>query len=182
MENLKEQAKLVVEEIIEKSKIEPGEIFVVGCSTSEISGKTIGTDSNIDVAKEVFSGIYEVLLEKGIYMAVQCCEHLNRAIVIERDAALMFGFPMVNAVPHIKAGGAFATTAYNNFEHPVMIEWVSAKAGIDIGGTLIGMHIMPVAVPVKLENNKIGNAFVIGARSRLKFIGGNRAIYNNDLM
>ena len=181
-ENLKEQAVLAVREVLEKSKIEPGEVFVVGCSTSETLGAAIGTDSSPDAAKEIFAGIYEVLNERGIYLAAQCCEHLNRAVVIERDAALTFGFPMVNAVPQPKAGGSFATIAYKNFEHPVTVEYISARAGMDIGGTLLGMHIAPVVVPVKLENNKIGEANVTAARSRLKFVGGERAVYDPKLM
>lgn len=181
-EELRKQAESAVKELIEKSKIEAGEVLVVGCSSSEAVGADIGTDSNLDAAKEIFAGIYDVLCERGIYLAAQCCEHLNRALIIERDAALRFGFPMVNVVPQIKAGGSFATCAYKTFEHPVAIEWVQTRAGLDIGGTLIGMHIMPVAVPVKLEVKKIGQANVTAARSRLKFIGGNRAIYNKDLM
>ncbi len=180
--NLREQAENAVKELIEKSGIQKDDILVVGCSSSEVAGADIGTDSNIEAAKEIFAGIYSVLNEKGIFLAAQCCEHLNRALITEREAALKYGFPMVNVVPQIKAGGSFATVAYNTFKNPVAVEFVKARAGLDIGGTLIGMHIMPVAVPVKLALKKIGEANVTAARSRLKFIGGSRAVYDSELM
>ncbi|MDY6314449.1 MAG: TIGR01440 family protein [Clostridia bacterium] len=182
MMSYKEEAKKAVSEVIEASKVKPGELFVVGCSSSEIIGKKIGTDSNVEVAKEVFAAIYEVLSEKGIYMAAQCCEHLNRALIIEAEAAEKFGYAPVNAVPQPKAGGSFATAAYNTFKHPVAVETISAKAGMDIGETLIGMHIAPVCVPLRISVKKIGEANLICARSRLKFIGGVRAVYNEELM
>ena len=182
MDTVKEQAREIAQEMVELSRIQTGEIFVVGCSSSEVTGKKIGTDSDLDVAKEIFEGIYEVLKEKGIYLAAQCCEHLNRALVIEREAAEKFGLIQVNVVPQKKAGGSFATTAYNRFSQPVLVEALQAKAGMDIGGTLIGMHIAPVAVPVRCRLQKIGEAGVICARSRLKFTGGARAVYNEDLM
>ncbi len=180
--NYKEQARLAVSEIIEASKIKCGEIFVVGCSTSEILGDKIGSNSSTDTADEVFDAIYSVLKEKGIYLAAQCCEHLNRALIIEQEAAEKLGFPMVNVVPQPKAGGSFATAAYREFKNPVAVEKIWAKAGLDIGGTLIGMHIAPVCVPLRISVKKIGEADIICARSRLKFVGGARAVYNEDLM
>ncbi len=179
-ENLYMQAKLVMSEIIEKAKLSKGNVVVVGCSTSEILGKKIGTNSAPDVAKEVFNGLNDRAREKGVFLAVQCCEHLNRAIVIEREAS--FGYEKVNVVPQPKAGGSLATMAYNTFSDAVVIEDVKADAGIDIGLTLIGMHLKKVAVPVRLENNKIGEALVVGARTRPKFVGGIRAVYNQDLL
>ena len=178
-EELKEQAKSTAKEIIETAGLKEGSILVVGCSTSEICGDKIGTNSNPEVAVSVFEGIYEAALEKGIYVAAQCCEHLNRAIIVEREAAK--GAYVVNAVPQPKAGGSFATAAYKAFKDPVALEEISADAGIDIGGTLIGMHIRKVAVPVRLVNNQIGSAFVQGARSRAKYIGGSRAVYDDRL-
>ena len=157
-----------------------GQILVVGCSSSEICGDRIGTNSNLEVAQAVFKGIYDVLQEKGIYLAAQCCEHLNRAIIVERKAVPFAD--IVNVVPQPKAGGSFGTTAYKTFEEPVALEEIKADAGIDIGGTLIGMHLKKVAVPVKLENRKIGEANVLAARVRPKFIGGQRAIYDEHLM
>ncbi|MBQ0065411.1 MAG: TIGR01440 family protein [Firmicutes bacterium] len=178
-ENLTEQAINVTKEIIEVSKLKKGQILVVGCSTSEICGDKIGTNSNLEVAKAVFKGIYEVAQEKEIYIAAQCCEHLNRAIIVEQEAVPFS--EIVNVVPQPKAGGSMATTAYVSFKNPVAVEEIKADAGIDIGGTLIGMHLKKVAVPVRLVNNKIGEANVAAARTRPKFIGGNRAFYNEDL-
>ena len=177
---LSEEARLTVCEIIEKASLKAGDILVVGCSTSEILGYEIGTNSVPDVASEVFSALYQGARERGIYLAVQCCEHLNRAIVVEREAAK--DLEEVNAVPQPKAGGSMATVAYNTFLDPVVVEEIKANAGIDIGFTLIGMHLKRVAVPVRLENNKIGNALVIAARCRPKFIGGARAVYNKELL
>ena len=175
-----EESAACAEELCEIAKLKKGDVFVVGCSTSEVLGDKIGTNSSPDTAKELFSGLSSVLEKRGIFMAVQCCEHLNRAIVIEKDAVP--GGEYVNVVPMPKAGGSLATTAYNSFANPVVVENIRADAGIDIGGTLIGMHLKAVAVPVRLNNNKIGQASVIAARTRYKFIGGERAVYNEDLM
>lgn len=177
---LTKQAENVTKEIIEKAGLVRGQILVVGCSSSEICGDKIGSNSNLEVAQAVFQGIYNVLQEQGIYLAAQCCEHLNRAIIVECEAVPFSD--IVNVVPQPKAGGSFGTTAYKTFEKPVAVEEIKADAGIDIGGTLIGMHIKKVAVPVKLENNKIGEANVLAARVRPKFIGGERAVYDENLM
>ncbi len=179
---IKEQAIAITRELIEISKIKSGEIFIVGCSSSEIMGNKIGTNSDVDAAKEVFEGIYSVLQEHGIYLAAQCCEHLNRALVIEQEAAEKYNLSQVNAIPQKKAGGSFATAAYHAFSEPVLVEEIKAKAGMDIGETLIGMHMAPVAVPVRCSLRQIGEARVNCARSRLKFTGGSRAIYNEDLL
>lgn len=176
-ELIKNQAKRATEELLESAKLESGDIFVVGCSSSEIAGGTIGHDSSLEAAKAVFDGIYPVLREKGIFLACQCCEHLNRAIIIEKEAAKKYGLETVSVVPQPKAGGSFATTAYRNFENPVAVEHISANAGIDIGLTLIGMHLKSVAVPVRLSLNKIGKAAIVAARTRPKYIGGERAKY-----
>ena len=177
---LTKQAENVTKEIIEKAGLNRGQILVVGCSSSEICGDKIGSNSNLEAAQAVFQGIYKVLHEKGIYLAAQCCEHLNRAIIVEREAVPFSD--IVNVVPQPKAGGSFATTAYKTFSNPVSIEEIKADAGIDIGGTLIGMHMKKVAVPVKLENNKIGETNVLAARVRPKFIGGESAVYSEKLM
>ena len=181
MENeLYMQTAKLIEEFGEKAKLKAGDILVVGCSTSEIIGDKIGTNSNPETAQTVFSAIYDYAKEKGIYIAAQCCEHLNRAIIIEKEA-VPFAQP-VNVIPQPKAGGSFATRAYKCFDNPVAVEEIKADAGIDIGMTLIGMHLKKVAVPVRLENNKIGRAMVNAARTRPKFIGGVRAVYNQDLL
>ena len=172
-------AKTAVNELVEKADLKKGQIVVIGCSTSEIVGSKIGTNSVPEVAAKVCEAILSLDSEKGIYLAAQCCEHLNRAIVIE-EAAVQ-NLEVVNVVPQPKAGGSFATAAYNTFKNPVVVEEISANAGLDIGFTMIGMHIKRVAVPVRLKNNKIGNATVLAARSRPKFIGGQRACYNESL-
>ncbi|MBQ5885096.1 MAG: TIGR01440 family protein [Clostridia bacterium] len=179
LNELYNQANTAAKEIIETAKLKSGNILVVGCSSSEIAGQKIGTFSNIDVAKAVFNGIYDALNEKGIYLAAQCCEHLNRAIIIEREAVI--NQDIVNVVPMIKAGGSFATTAYNLFNDPVSVEMIKADAGLDIGGTLIGMHLKHVAVPVRLSVKSIGQAPLLAARTRPKFIGGIRANYDENL-
>lgn len=176
----KKQAYNAAKEIIEIANLKAGQILVVGCSTSEILGEKIGTDSSPDTAKEVFAGIYAAAEEKGVFIAAQCCEHLNRAIICERKAA-PYAEP-VNVVPFPKAGGSFATAAYAAFSDPVALEEIKADAGLDIGFTLIGMQLKRVAVPVRLENDYIGKARVLAARVRPKFIGGERAHYNKDLL
>lgn len=178
--SIKQECISVIEELCQVAGLKKGDILVVGCSTSEVVGSKIGTNSDPDTALEIYEGISTVLGEKGIYLAVQCCEHLNRAIVTER-AAVPFAEP-VNVVPQKKAGGSLATVAYGKMSDPVVIEEIKADAGIDIGLTLIGMHLKRVAVPVRLSVNKIGNALFTCARTRPRFIGGERAVYNKDLL
>ena len=174
------EAKAVLTELCERAHLTGGEIVVVGCSTSEIIGSRIGTNSSPEIAEAVFSALYEVAQERGIHLAFQCCEHLNRAIVIER-AALPTA-EAVNVVPRPKAGGSMATQAYCRFEHPIVVEEIRADAGIDIGFTLIGMHLKRVAVPLRLEHHTIGEATVLAARTRPRFIGGERAVYDPALL
>lgn len=180
LEAIKKQAAAVTAEIIEKAKLKKGQILVVGCSSSEVCGDKIGSNSNLEVAEAVFAGIYETTKAQGIYLAAQCCEHLNRAIIIEQEAVPMAEY--VNVVPQPKAGGSFATTAYKTFANPVALEEIKADAGIDIGDTFIGMHLKKVAVPVRLENKEIGQAHITAARVRPKFIGGERAHYDSELL
>ncbi len=177
-EILKDQAKAVLLELIDKAKLNKGDIVVIGCSTSEIIGSKIGTQSSPEIANAVFEGFYQVSQEKGINLAFQCCEHLNRAIVIEKGVIPFC--EEVNVIPKPKAGGSMATEAYTRFKNPIVVEEIKANAGLDIGFTLIGMHLKKVAVPLRLENNKIGEALVIAARTRPKFIGGERATYNQE--
>lgn len=178
--NLSIQTRLVIEELKEKAMLKQGDVVVVGCSTSEITGSKIGSNSSPDVAKTVFEALYQYAAEEGINLAFQCCEHLNRAIVVEKDVVPFA--ETVNVVPKPKAGGSMATQAYEHFKNPVVVEEIKADAGIDIGFTLIGMHLKKVAVPLRLENNKIGEAMVLAARTRPKFIGGARAVYNEELL
>ncbi len=177
---LSAQAKAAMEELIEKSGVKAGAIVVIGCSTSEILGAKIGSDSQPEVAKTVFEALWETAKAAGLYLAAQCCEHLNRAIIIEREAVP--GADIVNVVPQPKAGGSFATQAYAHFTNPVAVEEIRADAGLDIGFTLIGMHLKKVAVPLRLTNNKIGEATVLAARTRPKFIGGARAVYDQEML
>ena len=175
-----QQTKAVIEELAQKANLKPGNIIVVGCSTSEVLGAKIGTNSNPDTAKEIFDALHDYVKANGLYLAIQCCEHLNRAIIVERAAVPCA--EAVNVVPQPKAGGSLATQAYAGFSDPIAVEEIKADAGIDIGLTLIGMHLKKVAVPVRLENNRIGEALIVAARTRPKFIGGVRAVYNEELL
>ncbi len=179
---IKIQTESAVEEFLQKSKVKAGDLVVVGCSSSEIVGDQIGSNSNFEVAQTVFDVIYSKLHEKGIFLAAQCCEHLNRALIVERQAAQNLRLDEVNVIPQPKAGGSFATAAYNRFSDPVAVEKIRADGGIDIGGTLIGMHIKEVAVPLHLSVRCIGKATLICARRRPKFVGGQRAVYNPELL
>ena len=174
---MKQQAKTAVRDLIEVAGLTKGQILVIGCSSSEIVGETIGHGSSLETAQELFAAIYPILKEKGIYLAAQCCEHLNRALIIERACAEQYGIDEVAVVPQPKAGGSFATTAWASFESPVAVEHIRAHAGLDIGGTLIGMHLKEVAVPVRLSVGVIGHAPILAARTRPKYIGGIRARY-----
>lgn len=180
IENIKNEAATAAKELCEVAKLERGDIVVIGCSSSEVGGSKIGSDSSPEVAKAVYAGLSSVFDEKGIYIAAQCCEHLNRAIIIEKEAVPFA--EIVNVVPQPKAGGSFATAAYANFKHPVAVEEIKADAGLDIGGTLIGMHLKKVAVPVRLSMDHIGEAILLAARTRPKCIGGIRAHYDEGLM
>lgn len=175
-----EEAYRAAKELLEAAKPRENEILVVGCSTSEVGGAGIGTFSSPELAEAVFGGIYQATQEAGIYLAAQCCEHLNRAIILEQEAAERYGYEAVNVVPQPKAGGSFATAAYKAFEHPVAVEHIRAHAGMDIGDTLIGMHLRDVAVPVRIRTKEIGDAHVVCARTRPKFIGGERAVYDSN--
>lgn len=181
-EEITAQARQAVSELLEVARLEPGDLFVVGCSSSEVGGGKIGSNSSPEIAQAVFQGVYPLLKERDVYLAAQCCEHLNRAVIVEKEAARRYGLPLVNVVPQPKAGGSFATAAWAAFDCPAAVETIQAAAGIDIGGTLIGMHLRPVAVPVRLSLRQIGQANILCARTRPKFIGGVRAHYNEDLL
>jgi len=180
MDQIYLQTKATIEELAEKANVKSGNIVVVGCSTSEVLGSKIGTNSSPDTAGQIFAALLDCAKERGFYLAIQCCEHLNRAIITERAAVP--GVEIVNVIPQPKAGGSLATAAYAGFSDPVAVEMIQADAGIDIGFTLIGMHLKKVAVPVRLENNHIGEAMIIAARTRPRFIGGIRAIYDENML
>ncbi len=177
LSEIKADAARAAEELVRQAGLREGDIFVVGCSTSEVIGNVIGKASVRPVAQAVFDGIYPVLKERGIFIAAQCCEHLNRAIITERACAEKYFLEPVCVRPQPKAGGSFATVTYDTLEEPVALEHIRAHAGIDIGGTLIGMHLREVAVPVRLSVSSIGEARIICARTRPKYIGGPRAVY-----
>ncbi|MDY3240685.1 MAG: TIGR01440 family protein [Anaerovoracaceae bacterium] len=179
-EEIREQAKTAASELVETAKLKQGDILIVGCSSSEVVGLHIGKGSDINAAGAIYEGIRSVLQPKGIYLAAQCCEHLNRAVIVEKEA-LLPGTEIVNVVPQPHAGGSFAMTVYQNAKCPVAVEEIKADAGMDIGRTLIGMHLKKVAVPVRLSLDKIGEAVLICARTRPKFIGGSRAVYDDNL-
>lgn len=182
LEEIKEQTREIVTELLETARMEPEQILVVGCSSSEIASYRIGSHSSEEIGQAVFDVIYEETSARGIYLAAQCCEHLNRALILEEEAAQRYGYEPVNVVPQLKAGGSFATAAYEGLNRPVAVEHIRAHAGIDIGDTLIGMHLRDVAVPVRIATKEIGSAHVVCARTRLKFIGGVRAHYDEEMM
>ena len=181
LSEIREQSAKAAALVCDAAKLRAGDLFVVGCSSSEVCGEQIGTHSSLEVAEAVFAGIYDVLHERDIYLAAQCCEHLNRALIVERSACERFGLDEVNVIPQPKAGGSFATAVWQRMESPCAVEAIRARAGLDIGGTLIGMHLAPVAVPVRLSLSKIGEAILLCARTRPKYIGGERAHYQDDL-
>ena len=176
-EEIQAQARAAAEELMEAAGLQAGQLLVVGCSSSEMVGQRIGKGSSLEAAQAAFAGIYPVLQERGIWLAVQCCEPLNRSLIVERELAERKGWEIVNVVPQPHAGGSFAVTAYANFKDPVAVESIVADAGLDIGGTLIGMHLRRVAVPVRLSLKKIGEANILCARTRPKYVGGSRAVY-----
>ncbi len=178
MSEIKNQLEKAFDELISQSSFEKGDILVVGCSTSEVLGEKIGTSGSIDTAKEIFQALKAKCDEEGLFLACQCCEHLNRALVIEKGLAKRDRLTVVSAVPHEKAGGSFATAAFRGFENPVLVEEIKAQLGIDIGSTLIGMHLERVAVPVRTSIKKIGEAPITFAKVRPKYIGGERAKYS----
>lgn len=179
LSELTAQARKATEELLEAAHLETGDVFVVGCSSSEIRGGRIGHDSSMEVAAAVLAGVLPPLQEQGVCLAAQCCEHLNRSIVIEREVAKQYGCQIVAAIPQPHAGGSWATNCWRTFKDPVLVEEVKAAAGMDIGGTLIGMHLRRVAVPVRLSMDHIGEAILLCARTRPPFIGGSRAVYSD---
>ena len=179
-ETVRAQTRQAVAELLAAARMRAGDIFIIGCSSSEVVGQRIGRGSSMEAAQAVWEGAAPLLAESGLYLAAQCCEHLNRAIIIEREAVP--GADIVNVVPQPKAGGSLATAAYHAFRDPVAVESIRADAGLDIGGTLIGMHLKQVAVPVRLQLDHIGSAILLAARVRPKFIGGVRAVYDQDLL
>ena len=182
LQRIEQEAGQAVRELLDQAKLKEGDVLAVGCSSSEVAGERIGTFSSVETAKAIFQGIYRVTQESGLFLAAQCCEHLNRVLIVERQAAVRDRLTVVNVVPKPKAGGSFACMAYESFRDPVAVEHIRAQAGMDIGDTLIGMHLQEVAVPVRINQKQIGNAHVVCARTRPKFVGGQRAVYDERLL
>lgn len=178
LERIKNDAIAAVHELLDAAKLHAGDILVIGCSSSEMVGEKIGTHSSVDAANALVDAVLPILKEKGVHLAVQCCEHLNRALILESAVAEKYGYEPVNVMPQPKAGGSFATAVWGRLDTPVAVEHIRAHAGLDIGGTLIGMHLREVAVPVRLSVKQIGEAPILCARTRPKFIGGCRAVYD----
>lgn len=182
LEDYRAAGERLMKELIQEAKAEEGALVVVGCSTSEIVGKKIGTQPAPEIAAALVKGMLPPLHEAGLFLAAQCCEHLNRTIIVEEYALRLHGLHRVNVIPQVEAGGAFATEIWKAFLSPVAVQGIEAAAGIDIGGTLIGMHLRQVAVPVRLTDRVVGEAPVIAARTRPAFAGGERALYDASLM
>ena len=168
----------LLDELKAQSFFKPGQICVVGCSTSEVLGARIGTQGSMDVAETLYTALMRIHKETGTHFVFQGCEHINRAITLERDVFDDYRMEMVDVVPDTHAGGSLATYAYRQMTSPVVVEHIQADCGIDIGQTLIGMHIKHVAVPVRTKVKTVGDAIVTIATSRPKKIGGERAKYN----
>ncbi len=185
-EKIKEQMKAALSELMEAAKdnIKPGDILVIGCSSSEIMGKCIGTGSSEEAACAVMDVLLPTVREYGLFLAVQCCEHLNRALVVERACMEKYDLNQVWVMPQLHAGGAMAMQAMSRFKEPRMVEDIKMRAslGIDIGGTFVGMHMHPVVVPIHASTRKIGEANITMARTRPKYIGGPRALYDASFM
>ena len=174
------QGETALRELIETAHLRAGDLLVIGCSSSEMVGERIGKNSSMEAAEALCKAILPVLAEYGILLAAQCCEHLNRALIVERATAEKFGYEPVWVKPQPKAGGSFATAVWTHMSDPVAVEHINAHAGMDIGATLIGMHLRRVAVPVRLSVDRIGEASLVCARTRPPYIGGPRALYQTD--
>lgn len=177
LEEIREQTTNAVSELIEKADLESGDILVLGGSSSEIMGGEIGKDSSLEIGQLVIGEVLKILDKKKINLAVQGCEHINRALVVEKEVAKANNLEIVSVIPALHAGGAMSLAAYQKMQNPVMVEHIVAHAGIDIGDTEIGMHVKFVQVPLRLKEKHIGKARVTALKSRPKLIGGQRAIY-----
>lgn len=172
-----EETVAALRELCDVAQFEEGDLVVIGGSSSEIRGGRIGKDSSAEIGREVIRAVLDVAKERQVALAIQCCEHLNRALVVEKETAQRYDLRRVQVRPWLHAGGSLATNAMELFAEPVVVEAVRAHGGIDIGTTLIGMHLRPVVVPVRLQHNRVGEAPVVGARTRFPLIGGERARY-----
>lgn len=177
LDNIKTQCRQALIELADSAQLKRGDLVVIGCSSSEVLGEHIGKASSPETGQAIFDSLYETAQEKGLILAAQCCEHLNRALIVERETANGLNLEIVSVRPVPKAGGSFATAAFKGFKDPVAVEFIKADAGLDIGGTLIGMHLKHVAVPLRLSIKAVGKAPLSAAKTRPKLIGGVRAEY-----
>ncbi|MBQ8913326.1 MAG: TIGR01440 family protein [Lachnospiraceae bacterium] len=177
LELIKNEVVSVLNDLLEQSTYEEGDVLVVGCSSSEVAGKRLGTFSSEEIGAIVAKTLYEECRLRKINLAAQCCEHLNRALIIDKSVAKERGYETVCVVPKLKAGGSFATAVYKLLPNAVAVEHIKAELGIDIGDVMIGMHLKDVAVPVRTKIKSIGSAHVVCAKTRPKLIGGERAEY-----
>jgi uncharacterized protein (TIGR01440 family) len=180
LDAIRRDTERAARQLLDLARLRPGEILVIGCSTSEILGERIGTASNREVAEAVYAGVEPLVRQHALFLAVQCCEHLNRALVVERACADRYNLETVAVVPHLKAGGALAALAMERMGDAVVVETIAAHAGMDIGDTCIGMHLRRVAVPVRGDIRSIGQAHLTMARTRPRYIGGERAKHGPD--
>lgn len=178
IELIKKEIRAVFDDLYEQAHPEEGDLLVVGCSSSEVASHKLGTFSSEEIGQALVATLVEACKEKKLHLAAQCCEHLNRALILEKSVAKERGYEIVSVVPQLKAGGSFATAAYKTLKDAVAVEHIKAELGIDIGDTLIGMHLRDVAVPVRVQQTEVGNAHIVCARTRPKYIGGERAKYN----
>ena len=178
--NIARDAEVAIRELIETARMTAGQLLVIGCSSSEMVGERIGKNSSMEAALALRDAVMPILAERGILLAVQCCEHLNRCLIMERTTAEKYGYDPVWVKPQPKAGGSFATAVWESLTDPVAVESIKAHAGLDVGATLIGMHLRRVAVPVRLSVTHIGAAPITCARTRPAYIGGPRAQYQTD--
>lgn len=180
LREITEQTRAALNELLQAANLKPGQILVVGASTSEVIGKRIGSATNLEVANAILDGILPQVKEKEIFLAIQCCEHLNRALVVEEECAERYNLEVVTVFPYVKGGGGLAAAAMYRFERPVVVESIKAHAGMDIGDVFIGMHIKSVGVPVRSSIKQIGCAHLSMIRTRPKLIGGARAKYSRE--
>lgn len=179
IQQVKHDIEAVVAEWVNSRQLSEGDLFVVGCSTSEVAGKHIGTSGSEEVASVVFAALTELKRQTGVQLVFQCCEHLNRSLVVEKETMQEFRLDEVSAIPVPTAGGSMASYAYKNMGNPTVVETIEANSGMDIGETMIGMHLKRVAIPLRFKKRNIGNARITAARTRPKLIGGERAVYKN---
>ncbi|OCA82390.1 TIGR01440 family protein [Bacillus sp. FJAT-27225] len=177
IDRLEKELLEILEGFVEQVNLRPGSLMVIGCSTSEVAGRKIGTAGTMEIAEVIYRQLDKLCEKTGVKLAFQCCEHLNRALVVERSTVLEHNLEEVSVIPVRHAGGAMATYAFNAMEDAVVVESIQAEAGIDIGDTLIGMHLKKVAVPIRVARRRLGEANVTLAKTRPKLIGGPRAVY-----